>query len=237
LAAKEKSKREEQHSWEASERQAHHGVSEEGSKPTSRRYSVVAAEQLGAETAQTSLSAAAVLCRVEWDAFKSLCKIEEKKSSAIDVLVGEPDISAYPFKYSSLRGQTNRAERKGPVRSELLGESPLPERIRIHSTQLLQILQKIHNSDLCSITQGSGSVVFIRPFKMLLYYQEALRAWSRKLEMKFSPSKDSGGSQARVGVVCVLQNQWLVQRLLEVRRMGLSSPWGWPERDKGIRWL
>ncbi|KAH8746442.1 hypothetical protein F5882DRAFT_371044 [Hyaloscypha sp. PMI_1271] len=197
LAAKENSNREEQHSWEASDRQAHHGVSEEESKPTSKRYSVVAAEQVGVEAAQTSLSAAAVLCRVEWDAFKSLCKIEEKKSSAIDVLVGEPDISAYLFKHSSLRGQTNRAERKGPVRSELPGQSPLPERIRIHSTQLLQILQRIHNSDLCSVTQGSGSVVFIRPFKMLLYYQEALRAWYRKLEMKFGPSKNSGGSQAR----------------------------------------
>ncbi|KAK3371795.1 hypothetical protein B0T24DRAFT_531458 [Lasiosphaeria ovina] len=133
------------------------------------------------------------LNRVEWILFKGLVSRDEKDSNAIDVLIGDPVLTWDnwdPYaQYSRRMGRPGDgaviADRKIPAPKQPLrpGQALLPERIRIHSSQLLQVLAKIHGSNFVN-TIYSHSCVLIRPFKVLAYYETRLRDWYNKLQAK-----------------------------------------------------
>ncbi|OTA67275.1 P-loop containing nucleoside triphosphate hydrolase protein, partial [Hypoxylon sp. EC38] len=75
-----------------------------------------------------------------------------------------------------------------------LGQESLPERIRIHSSILLAILDKIHGTE---ISKDGDAVVMLRPFKALTLYKTQLQDWYSKLERKFSPRVEEEGSTAQ----------------------------------------
>lgn len=144
------------------------------------------------------------LNRVDWIGFKALQGVCEEDSFAIDVLIGEPVIS---LGFSHRPKRSTKAKWAGDKEqmsqdattttkqpAALTGQSPLPERIRIHSKQLLCILEKIHGESVDS----TRSLVIIRPFRVLIYYNQALRDWCQKLEKKFSVSDTSKSSSTGI---------------------------------------
>jgi hypothetical protein len=149
-------------------------------------------------------SADGKLTRVEWAQFKTLLLQPEEFSSAIYVLIGEPIIEfddhddVYSYLRSRARLQVPKADKvqdtKITVKQEAgTGDSPLPERLRIHSRHIIQILTQIHGSDL-SEYGARPPLVLIRPFKVLIHYDQALRDWYRELETKFIDKEPLGGS-------------------------------------------
>jgi hypothetical protein len=125
------------------------------------------------------------LNRVAWDDFKKTPRPSKQDSSeqdyfAIDVLMGEPVITSQ-FMNFGFHLDSNSAERKIPTRLQLLpGQAPLPERIRINSKLIIEILEEIHDDD-DGISGRAAPIVIVRPFKPLIYYETKIRDWYTKL--------------------------------------------------------
>lgn len=130
----------------------------------------------------------------EWYHFKRLGHIREADANVVDILIGElildDDGAAkqFWFGYSGSRLKRDVAKSTGQEPFDPLepGKSPLPERIRIHSDALLRIFADIlgtHGRALAELEETTA--VFIRPYKALVYRQDALRGWCRALEKKF----------------------------------------------------
>ncbi|KAJ4246300.1 hypothetical protein NW762_013651 [Fusarium torreyae] len=145
------------------------------------------------------------LMPVEWATFKASRKTVAGFSCVIDILVGEPQISNSVFNYY---GEGRFNTKVVPLRSRVLegdqihkvettgqgsahsvsshGQVPLPERIRIHSKELIKTLSIIHGSEIGpSESTAYASVVMLRPFRMLTYYESEIRKWHSKLTKKF----------------------------------------------------
>ncbi|KAJ0414355.1 hypothetical protein BJY00DRAFT_318918 [Aspergillus carlsbadensis] len=135
-----------------------------------------------------------ILTRLQWHAFKRGGPGLETECQ-IDVLVGEPilqdDLVA---SYAAWYGYSGHAPRKvsqvdqtAAPAATAVGETPLPERVRIRSLILTKILAKIVGSEGNSLSELRGSpIIFIRPFKILTYCERALRDWSTALRKKYS---------------------------------------------------
>jgi len=123
--------------------------------------------------------AKASLRQEEWATFRALARQEECEAVAIDVLLGEPALS-YEDTYAMVFGPRHHrlpkdakpAAAKPPTSKS--DHDLLPERIRIHSSQLLSILKDLR-PDGDDRTLSSAPAVFVRPFKMFSYYENALR--------------------------------------------------------------
>jgi len=127
---------------------------------------------------------------VDWFVFKRFSQSEERDSCVIDVLIGEPVINndvRTGWSSPSKRRIRKAVELQHPEISESLapGQAPLPERIRIHSLALRKILYKILGEEASAITTARyKAAVLVRPFKALLYGEQALRSWCNNLEEK-----------------------------------------------------
>jgi len=151
------------------------------------------------------------LNRIDWPTFSRLTRTsKEKDAHVIDVLVGDPILDDDPLTHR--RWYTRRPARSPqqppPERKAIPltppGEVQLPERIRVHSSILIKILTGILGSAFKIDSNGprpATAVVFIRPFKTLVYCERALRGWCAALEKRFDPNAvagadgSSGGSQ------------------------------------------
>ncbi|PYH93980.1 hypothetical protein BO71DRAFT_326389 [Aspergillus ellipticus CBS 707.79] len=148
------------------------------------------------------------LNRVDWWVFRRLSNTPPEAAYVIDILVGEPvvqdDLLLGYGGWYGYSGPSARRMKKGrqPKDAESQAvpalspaERPLPERVRIHSKSLLRILAKILGSDASTLADQGPSVVFVRPFKALVYCQRPLQDWCRALERKFLatslPGKDA----------------------------------------------
>ncbi|KAM0229115.1 hypothetical protein ACHAPO_010271 [Fusarium lateritium] len=142
---------------------------------------------------------------VEWAEFKACGKTVAKSSSVIDVLVGEPQILGGFFQHyhstifaekeilhrSKLAEvhQTQKGEGAAPGSGRMNtpdGRAILPERIRIHSREIIRTLSIIHGSEIISQDVSDGSIVMLRPYRMLVYYESEIRQWHSRLEKRFS---------------------------------------------------
>ncbi|KAJ6263731.1 hypothetical protein Dda_2301 [Drechslerella dactyloides] len=143
-----------------------------------------------------------LLSRVQWDIFKSIQlqrSRNEHECNAIEVLVGEPDISfesvtSWWFKRDSRHGKKgNMIERRGATYTaaarkiaggtQIPGQAPVAERIRINSTHIIKVLEKIHGESLAS---DDGPVVMIRPYRALVYYSDQIQQTFQELEAEFA---------------------------------------------------
>ncbi|KAM0438487.1 hypothetical protein ACHAPT_001236 [Fusarium lateritium] len=130
--------------------------------------------------------------QADWPTFKQLAKAERKHTCIIDILTEEPIIDNDLANLQGLFGYTGvhirKVERPQAINTTSMatGQAPLPERIRITSVVLREILVKILEAQgsLADIHKH-GSWVFIRPFKALMYFEQALRDWCKALEEKF----------------------------------------------------
>lgn len=148
------------------------------------------------------------LNRVKWREFKPLTPHSEVY--AIDVLVGEPVIH---FRKPSKRGKKGTdlaavlwdevavsslesANDQDTVPPSSEGHGQLAERIRINSLPLLRVLGKIHDNP---ITTSDAPVLMFRPYRALMYYEEEIREWLKKLESKFATSSSNNTENLESG--------------------------------------
>lgn len=144
-------------------------------------------------------SAKAELNRIQWFSFKELAWVAEKDACVVDILIGEPDIDedlgAYRHWYGYSRRRARRPDAPQDAKSlasTMPGQSPLPERIRIHSTALSSILQTILGKTVDARDQST--FVLTRPFKALRYCEPALRDWCAALEKEFGVASKTGNA-------------------------------------------
>ncbi|EXJ72274.1 uncharacterized protein A1O5_04778 [Cladophialophora psammophila CBS 110553] len=122
------------------------------------------------------------LNRVDWEAFRAH-RFFQESPFAIDILTEEPKISANPWRISKSSILASKVQDVSAINPEG-GQGPLPERIRIHSKELIMILSRIHGSKLITDQEEQSentSLVLLRPFKMLRYYDKEIREWHLKL--------------------------------------------------------
>ncbi|KAL7907756.1 hypothetical protein GGI35DRAFT_454729 [Trichoderma velutinum] len=136
------------------------------------------------------------LNRVEWKLFKAIPGVYRRdrdisKYHAIDVLVGDPDISFESMSRifnlrrgkHSVRGLQHKVPltQKKPPSSD---QAPVAERIRIHSLHIIKILEKIHGESLIS-GKNETPILMIRPFRTLVYYGDQIQQKFQELESEF----------------------------------------------------
>jgi hypothetical protein len=132
-------------------------------------------------------SAKAMINPVEWAQFKSTRFESEADSYAIDILIGEPIINLdhrgyWPSRLTEFpRKAETTQEKKGTARPVIKAGTALPERLRIHSRQLIKVLSMIHGEAF-----DGDNVVLLRPFRVLLHYNTEIRDWEAKLQNKFT---------------------------------------------------
>ncbi len=122
---------------------------------------------------------------VDWRVFRSTKRRPIAESAAIDILVGEPldDV------FDGILTTDDLKEPTGTDTARLTcpeGQAPLPERIKINSIQLIDILSLICGwSGLREVQRGSRnantSVVMLRPFRILTHFQNEIQEWHAKL--------------------------------------------------------
>lgn len=126
------------------------------------------------------------LDRLEWFNFK---RSNVDGGFVIEILKDEPildDFGPYQswYGYSGRRTRTKDKSLDHKTSPATLPEQkPLPERIRIRSPVLLQILRTILGAEQEWLSHEQA--VLIRPFKALVYCERALRDWCSALEKRF----------------------------------------------------
>ncbi|KAK3937299.1 hypothetical protein QBC46DRAFT_460969 [Diplogelasinospora grovesii] len=117
--------------------------------------------------------------RVDWFLFKKLARVQESEACVIDILIGKP-IPADD------RTDVRQSHGLKALPWGVPDQEPLPERIRIHSTALMWILAEILGGNWKPIGVNKyKTAVFIRPFKVLIDCERALRDRCEALEKKF----------------------------------------------------
>ncbi|KAM0544546.1 hypothetical protein ACHAPJ_011763 [Fusarium lateritium] len=169
---------------------------------------------------------------VEWGMFKASRKIVAGSSCVIDILVGEPQISNSIFDYY---GKGRLKAKAVPLRSRVLeddrthkieatvqgsghsassdGQVPLPERIRIHSKELIKTLSIIHGSEIGpSESTAHASVVMLRPFHD---NQEDARSIPEEASDVPDPEGHSRSETALKHLTCLLEfmNRYIFKKL------------------------
>lgn len=129
-----------------------------------------------------------------------------KFSSVIDVLVEEPKVSSNlkPWRQAKRENKDNRINGeshifRAPAAADVnnaseagqsfkqytpwMEKEPMPERIRINSKEIIDVLSTIHGSPLC-LDSTESSVVLLRPFRILNAYDKEIREIISGLELK-----------------------------------------------------
>ncbi|KAK4446837.1 hypothetical protein QBC34DRAFT_145978 [Podospora aff. communis PSN243] len=131
------------------------------------------------------------LNRVDWADFRWVDE-QEKDTFVVDILVGEPAIDDKEA-YRSWFGVSGQARKRDiaqdfkAVASMLPGQAQLPERIRIRSEALSEIMSTILGKEIMD-----DDFVLIRPFKALVYCAPTLRDWCVALEKRFGSAPEMG---------------------------------------------
>ncbi|KAI0117821.1 hypothetical protein GGR51DRAFT_268492 [Nemania sp. FL0031] len=115
---------------------------------------------------------------MDWENYNSGRNGAEKWSTVLDVLIGDP------CNRGSVHTDRGPGVKARGEQTPILGQAPLPERIRINSTPLIEILTKIRNGSLSN--EGSRPITILRPFKALVYYEDELRKWYNDLAKKYT---------------------------------------------------
>ncbi|KAK3692980.1 hypothetical protein B0T22DRAFT_400636 [Podospora appendiculata] len=152
--------------------------------------------------------AAPELRAVAWKEFKAIRTLDERNSSAIDVLmIGNSEtLTILEEEYADMMAARKQ---KTTIPGDLQlpdGHQPLPERVRINSTVILKILGKIHETSITGTELQDEPAVIIRPFKSLVIYEQRLRALHKLLVDRFHVNTDAASSSSG-GAVSVPEAQ------------------------------
>lgn len=205
-----------------------------------------------------------------WENFKAARNTPTRLSCVIDILMGEPDISKGTF--WGYFGATNKPGPSVSVKSKPQvanlshydGVGVLPERIRIHSKQLIKALSTVHGSELRPLEDDSEtepySMVMLRPYRMLTYYDKELRNCHEQLAKDILRPESTTDSVGVPDAVTPLEEVTLSEatgmylsriivfyapkyanNLLITRRRCWNGRWKWPpgnaNQRRRPRWL
>ncbi|KAL2855278.1 hypothetical protein BJX68DRAFT_253847 [Aspergillus pseudodeflectus] len=156
-----------------------------------------------------------ILTKLQWHAFKHSAVVD-RVDCQIEVLIGEPIVQderlagfASWYGFSGYGPQKVSKVEQTTVITTAAGETALPERVRIRSSILMQILFKIVGSGGDALTDlQDAAVVFIRPFKLLTYCERALRDWCKALKNEYAltPVSEEETSAGNTGSTVPKQN-------------------------------
>ncbi|KAH6639086.1 hypothetical protein C7974DRAFT_304466 [Boeremia exigua] len=127
------------------------------------------------------------LNQVSWADFQVKDSPDPAGKHVIDILNGKPTVIWYiSSRANSIKRQqaASKIATVNPVEAvgQVTGDGLLPDRIRVNSRLLLLIFSRFHG--LSDIFGGANSVVFMRPFKMFIHFQQELRDWLETLVKK-----------------------------------------------------
>ncbi|KAF4477421.1 hypothetical protein CGGC5_v014216 [Colletotrichum fructicola Nara gc5] len=129
----------------------------------------------------------AKLSQSDWNDFIMDTGFEEAILYPIEVVIGE----AEPRIILQLPGfkdhKPRPVERTLPINEEeeeTTRNQALPERIKIYSAPLMVIMSRLTNDSYWTNELG-GSIVLLRPYQDLFYYEAQLRQWLTRLEKDF----------------------------------------------------
>ncbi|KAJ0307035.1 hypothetical protein COL516b_004267 [Colletotrichum fioriniae] len=130
---------------------------------------------------------AATMLQTTWEVFQSQNSGSINTIiNPIQLVVGEPELSFRGIFNNFIQEPDRKlASRTLPPKAsanKTLGESPLPERILIHSPEIIKALSEACE-DLFSVIKGT---TFLRPFKMFTYYEQTIRDHAAKLEVSYA---------------------------------------------------
>ncbi|TLD20303.1 hypothetical protein PspLS_08720 [Pyricularia sp. CBS 133598] len=113
-----------------------------------------------------------------WPDFKAMWDQPIQTAFAIDVLIGEPRITLARYFDNDLRSINRRRKQTAVKEPEASSGSSFPERIRIHSNQIIQTLSVICGKKLSG---DNVPIVLLRPFRLLAAYATDIREWHSNL--------------------------------------------------------
>ncbi|KAK1530754.1 uncharacterized protein CCOS01_05857 [Colletotrichum costaricense] len=147
---------------------------------TTSDESLLAAEMLTDAVAATAL-------QTTWEVFQSQNSGSINTIvNPIQLVVGEPELSFRGIFNNFIQEPDRKlASRSLPPKAsanKTLGESPLPERILIHSPEIMKALSEACEDSFI----GRQSTTFLRPFKMFTYYEQTIRDHAAKLEVSYA---------------------------------------------------
>ncbi|KAL1857623.1 hypothetical protein Daus18300_010263 [Diaporthe australafricana] len=163
-----------------------------------QRDTLIAQLELDAEASRRDRHGIRQLNPVGWSVFRLTGSFSMQYSWVIDVLVEEPkissdarpwvrtknfkkdktshkDVSSFQAPAAETADDKDDTEQHLQQPAPWTAYEPLPERIRINSKQILDILSTIHGSPLCSEVDTPSSVVLLRPFRVLDIYDKEIR--------------------------------------------------------------
>lgn len=139
---------------------------------------------------------------MRWGHFKN--KYLGDREYAIEVLVGETKYwyqeqsETKLWEKKSQNDQVTNAGSESWTQTDVEQQKELPERIRINSSSIMTILSNIFSTSI------SEPVIFLRPYKLLVYYDSEIRQAFHRLESKwgrhnsvFSPGSDHKGETSK----------------------------------------
>lgn len=168
---------------------------------TTSDESLLAAKMLKDGVAATAL-------QTTWEVFQSQNSSSKEINTIVNpiqLLVGEPELSFHGI-FNNLIQEPDRklASRSLPPKAsanKTLGESALPERILIHSPEIMEVLSETCNDSF----SGRPGATFLRPFKMLALYEQVIRDHAAKLEDSYA-SNANASSEAELAIPVEAEN-------------------------------
>ncbi|TLS26551.1 hypothetical protein PpBr36_05491 [Pyricularia pennisetigena] len=115
-----------------------------------------------------------------WPGFDAMWDQPLENAFAIDVLIGEPQITLPSYFDKGFLSTSRRRKHTMKKEPEAHSGSSLPERIRIHSKQIIKTLSVICGEKL-NPEDDDGPVVLLRPFRLLTAYATDIREWHSNL--------------------------------------------------------
>ncbi|WAO87190.1 AAA domain-containing protein [Fusarium falciforme] len=133
----------------------------------------------------------AKVVRVDWLVFiASKGELESSILTPIEVISSEPEPQTILQLPVNRTGGSVKAKSSGhrvvdsDKDQESAGERPLPERIKIHSGPLVAIFCRVMDKKEWSVAKDK-SMVFLRPYRQLVYHETKLREYLADLEKQF----------------------------------------------------
>ena len=140
------------------------------------------------------------LTRVDWETFvQPKGDLMGSILSPIDVAIGEPEVELM-LRVKGKQSAQRPTEKAVEIKVDAApGQQSLPERIKVHSSQIIALLNRSIAPEYVWVVADDNSISFLRPFKELVYYERPLRDQLARLEKEFENFNETEGKPPSPG--------------------------------------